>query len=282
MTQAAQLPTIRLSRTESRRTESPSRWNPIVKVWLRRIAIALGLLLLAVGGALYYLHALATAEVALYQAVLEADPEQLEEGRKELESQTFATFSDAQDPSAWALAVTPDQLNGWLASRIDEFAPDLQREGVRDPRVLFDADQVSVVFKLEADRLNSVVTVRLRPVITTDQGLGIVLIGASAGRLPLPTSQIVEKLKQATAGLDLPLKWRQEDGRPMLLIDFEQVASTPEVRRRIESVVVTPEMLRVSGDTLVALPGPVPGDWPAPDDAQEPPRAGGDNPPSDP
>ncbi len=256
----------------------------MLKLWLRRIAIALGLLLLAVGAGLFYLHSLATAEVAVYQAVLEADPEQLEEGRKELESQTLATFSDAQDPSAWVLAVTPEQINGWLAGRIEDFAPDLDQAGVRDPRVLFDPDQVSVVFKLETDRLNSVVTVRLKPVITTDQSLGIVLIGASAGRLPLPTSQIVEKLKQATARLDLPLKWRQEAGRPMLLIDFEQVASTPQVRRRIESVVVTPEMLRVSGDTLVApLPGPVPGDWPAPNDAQEPrPRAGGDNPPSEP
>ncbi|QDU90304.1 hypothetical protein Pla175_37070 [Pirellulimonas nuda] len=253
-----------------------------MKLWLRRIAIALGLLLLVVGGALVYLHRLATAEVAEYQAVLQADPAALEEGRKELESQSFATFSDAQNPSAWALAVTPDQVNGWLAVRAEDFAPDLKKAGVLDPRVLFDPEVVSVVFRLQTEALDSVVTVRLQPVITTEKEIGIILVGASAGQLPLPTSQIVERLKQATAGLDLPLKWRQDAGRPMLLVDFEQIVSSGHVHREIDAIVVTPEFLRVSGETLVGLPGEVPKDWPAPDETQEPaPTGEGDHPPSE-
>lgn len=225
--------------------------------WLRWAAVVLGGIAVVAGAAGYGVYRAATMLPEDYRAALEVDQEQLDEQRKELEGQLTALYSQAaQDatpaeprPRKWEAAVTDDQINGWLATRLQEELPEAAEQGLVDPRVMFADDGLTLAFRMNRGRVNAVVRFHVAPFVTEDGELGIELSDTRIGAVPLPTSRIVEVSRPLLAQAGLPLQWGQVGGRPALLVDFEQLASDARNRRTLSDIQYSEGNLYVAGQT---------------------------------
>lgn len=189
-----------------------------------------------------------------YEAALHANVDH-EAQRRELESRLAAVYSDAardvdQTPRTWEAVVTDEQINGWLATRASAELPALEEAGVHDPRVVIGEDELMLAFRAKRQNMDAVVMVRGAPLIAEGGRLGLELSGAWLGLAPLPTGRIVELTREALAGTGLPAEWAHtEAGRPVLLVDFETIASDAENRRTLTAVRHSEGELRVIGQT---------------------------------
>lgn len=255
--------------------------------WVQRIAIAggLGLALLAVG--LLLLQQLASAEVGPYAEVLNVPEADLQAGRRSLESELTTLASDdgsgprqsaapgTTSAARWRLDLAQEEVNGWLATRTEKFAPQLAEGGIHQPRVLFNAGEVVFAFRYESAWLRSVVTLKVIPMALEEGTLGIALAEASAGRLPLPRGQIVSEIQRALAEANLPIRWKTLDGEPLAVIDFELLASGGGVRRTLQGLQCETGELKLWGEivrvappsTRISKPSQPQGDiaWPSPE-----------------
>ncbi|MCA9241791.1 MAG: hypothetical protein KDA37_16390 [Planctomycetales bacterium] len=223
--------------------------------WLRRSAVVLGALLLVnclVGAGFYRA---ATSLPPEYQAALQVEPEQLEEDGQELESQLSALYSEAQrkaDPEAsqgWEAAVTDNQINGWLATRLNEEFPEAHKQGVIDPRVVFTEEGLTLAFRIERSALQAVVTFRVAPYLTEEGELGIDFAEARVGKVPLPVGRIVELSRAVFTDAGLPIRWSESDNTHTMLIDFEKLASDPISLRSLSAIEYGDGTLYIAGKT---------------------------------
>ncbi|TWT73580.1 hypothetical protein Pla123a_39160 [Posidoniimonas polymericola] len=225
--------------------------------WLRRSAIALGVSLTISAISSYWFYRAATTLPEDYQAVLEVAPEQQDERRKELEAQLAAVYSDAtqsiadedSDARPWSSAVTDQHINGWLATRLATEFPEAAAQGLVDPRVMFTDEGLTLAFRIERGVIEAVVRFRVAPFVTEDGRLGVELTETRVGSVPLPTGRIVEASRSVFAEAGLPLEWAEVEGRPALLVDFEQLASDARHRRTLQDIQYSQGGLFVAGQT---------------------------------
>lgn len=223
--------------------------------WLRRSAIVLGTLLVVnclVGAGFYRA---ATSLPPEYQAVLEIEPDQLQQDGQELESQISALYSEAQrkaEPElaqSWEAAVTDNQINGWLATRLNAEFPEAEKQGVLDPRVVFAEEGLTLAFRIERSALKAVVTFRVAPFLTEDGELGIELAEARVGKVPLPVGRIVELSRSVFVDAGMPIRWSESENGHTMLVDFEKLASDPISLRTLSAIEYDEGTLYVAGKT---------------------------------
>lgn len=222
--------------------------------WLWRIAIGSGLMLVGAGVALFFLYRAATAPVPAYQAVLEktfeqAESGELEQSRQELESQLAALYSDAASESRWETVITATQANSWLATQLVQDFPELEDQGVTDLRVILQPDVATLAMHADLQGLQAVVTLDLQPFVTEDGQLAIELAGAKIGAAPLPVAQILDQLNASMGDEGLPWRFGRNNGNPVLLIDFEQQASSHRQVRSLDTVEAREGEIYVAGET---------------------------------
>lgn len=192
---------------------------------LRRLAIGSGLMMTGAAVAVFFLYRAATAPVPEYQALLERtklqrDNGELEQDRQELESQLAALYSDTQTAERWETVLTAQQINGWLATRLEKEIPELSQQGLTDLRVMMKPGVTTLAMHADLHGLKAVVAIDLAPFVADDGSLALELAGARVGSAPLPTKQILDQLNASMGEEGLPGRWTQNNGHPVLLIDL--------------------------------------------------------------
>lgn len=227
---------------------------------LRWGAAAAGLAVLLVLAVGFYFYRAVTALPEEYVEVLQTNPEQLEQARQSLESNLAALYSDSQQapattpPTGWQTQVTQDQVNGWLATRLDEELPEVRSNGVEAPRVLFDTDQVTLGFQLHSGKLAAVVLLRVAPFVLENGRLAVEVLEARIGSAKLPVGRIVEASRPLLQQADAPLEWMEDQGRSVLVVNFEELASDSGRRRTLEAVRVEQGRLLATGHSTPTFP----------------------------
>ncbi|MEM8864148.1 MAG: hypothetical protein AAGF31_01225, partial [Planctomycetota bacterium] len=183
------------------------------------------------------------------------DSGELEASRQELESQIAAVYSDAAEPvgeddeNRWETIITDQQVNSWLATQLAVDFPELAEQGLFEPRVLMQGGAVTIAVRAETKGINAVVSLVVRPFIAEDGWLALELASAKIGSAPLPTAHILDQLDAALGDEGLPGRWGRNDGRPVLLVDFQEQASSPEYVRSLEAVEVRDGEIYIVGQT---------------------------------
>jgi hypothetical protein len=72
-----------------------------------------------------------------------------------------------------------------------------------------------------------------------------------AGSLPLPVMQLAEELATACTQLKLPVRWTQQDGQPVAIIEIHSDESTDKRQFFIDCIELTEGELYVAGHTDV-------------------------------
>lgn len=216
-------------------------WKQIVVV----IILAGLLVALATTASLY---SAVTQVHPYYRAALERDPVVLEEQSHQLESRFSALHSDVQDEGLWQTVISADELNGWLATKLPESFPDLLPKTIRDPRIAITPTAVFLAAQSKVAGVDTVVSVEVEPFVTTEGDLAIELRQVLAGTLPLPKSEIFEQLSKATERLRLPLRWTQNEGNTILLVE-RRMWDGEHQHRVLQALELAEGQLYVSGRT---------------------------------
>ena len=186
----------------------------------RIAAIVLTALAAVVAAALGGAYAALQRVRPFYEQALAIEPQTLETGSRELESRATALYNDARRPGAWQAAFTAEQINGWLATQLDDVYADALPEEIADPRVAIGDGALTLGFRTRRGGVNTVVSADAAVSITESGAVAIRLIGVRAGSLPIPVMQVAEELAKACHELSLPVRWTQQAGQPIALVDL--------------------------------------------------------------
>jgi hypothetical protein len=186
-----------------------------------------------------------------YRQALAIEPEVLERGSRELESRATALYSKARQHGQWRASFTAEQINGWLATQL---AANQDRElpNIRDPRVAITKDAFTLGFRTTSGGVDTVVTVDASVFLTEEGSVAIRLMSVRAGALPLPVMRLADELAEACQKLTLPVRWTQESGAPVALVETHGDPSSEKSRFFIDTIELGESELYVAGHTELA------------------------------
>jgi hypothetical protein len=212
-------------------------------------ALALVALIAAVLGGAYY----AAQQVRpFYKQALAIEPEALERGSRELESRATALYSDARQQGQWQALFTSEQINGWLATQLAANQDSELPTNIRDPRVAITKDALTLGFRTTSGGVDTVVTVDANVFLTAEGAVAIRLMSVRAGALPLPVMRLADEIAEACTKLSLPVRWTQQAGEPVALVEMHGDPESDKPQLHIDSIELGESELYVAGHTELA------------------------------
>jgi len=215
-------------------------------------SVALVALIAAVLGGAYY----AAQQVRpFYKQALAIEPEVLERGSRELESRATALYSDARQQGQWHALFTAEQINGWLATQLAANQDHELPTNIRDPRVAITKDALTLGFRTNSGGVDTVVTVDASVFLTAEGAVAIRLMSVRAGALPLPVMRLADQIADACSKLSLPVRWTQQAGEPVALVEMHSDPESDKPQFHIDSIELGESELFVAGHTELASTG---------------------------
>jgi hypothetical protein len=184
-----------------------------------------------------------------YAKAIQLDPQTLETGSRELESRATALYSEARQPGEWQAAFTAEQINGWLALKLAEVYGDALPKEISQLRVAIDDDRFTLGFRARRGGVDTVVSADAAVMLTEQGEIAIRLLSVEAGTLPLPVMQIADEVSRACQELQLPVRWTQEAGQPVALVDVNGDASNSR-QIHLDTVELRDGTLYLAGHTV--------------------------------
>lgn len=217
---------------------------------LRIVAVVLATLAIAVAAVLGGAYAALRRTRPFYQQALAVEPQVLETAGRELESRATALYNDARRAGSWQATFTAEQINGWLATKLDEVYPDALPADIGEPRVAIADDTLTLGFRARRGGLETVVSVEAGVSVTESGIVAIRFHSVRAGALPLPVMQIADELSRACQALALPVRWTQDAGRPVALVDLNRELSDDQRGIQLDTAELRDGALMLAGQTI--------------------------------
>ena len=189
-----------------------------------------------------------------YEQALHIEPEVVERGSRELESRATALYSDARQAGQWQALFTAEQINGWLAAQLADNLDCELPSNIRDPRVAISPDMLTLGFRMLSGGVETVVSVDASVFLTEEGAVAIRFMSVRAGALPLPVMQLADEMADACQELSLPVRWTQQDGQPVAIVELHSDASTDKRQFFIDAIELGEGEMYVAGHTEVGDP----------------------------
>jgi hypothetical protein len=204
-------------------------------------------LVLVVGGAYY-----AARQVRpFYEQALRIEPEVLKRGSRELESRATALYSDARQQGQWHALFTAEQINGWLATQLAANENGELPANLRDPRVAISPEALTFGFGTTLGGVETVVSVDATVFLTDEGAVAIRFMSMRAGALPTPVLPFADRIAALCQELSLPIRWTQQEGQPVAVVEIQSDPSTEKRQFYIDSIELGEGELYVAGHTEV-------------------------------
>jgi len=211
----------------------------IYSVARRKLRIALWIVLALLVLAIVVLLVLFIASRRVpdfYASALAADPQGQRQASDEMLRRTSELASDVQKAGRWQSLFTEEQINGWLAVDLVENHPDALPPTLEDPRVSITEERITLACRLTRGGFESVVSLEVEPYLPEPNVLALRFRGARAGAVPVPLGELLDKIDEAGARLDLPIRWQQAEGEPVALITIPSTARNRSIRVHIDTL----------------------------------------------
>jgi hypothetical protein len=137
----------------------------------------------------------------------------------ELERDVLELHNATTKPGRWQAEFTDEQINAWLATLLPRNHPQALPAEVRDPRVKISADSAQLAWRLESERFETVLSLQADLYLTDQPNqIAIRLHAVRAGWVPVPLTQILERVSDAARRAGVDLSWSQREGDPVALL----------------------------------------------------------------
>ncbi len=218
---------------------------------LRRVGwIALGLLAV-MGGVASLVGWSITRAPEFYQAELSRPVDRVvqQQQAQGLETRTTQLVDEVRTSDSWSETFDQDGINSWLAVELEERYRHEIPPGIQDPRVRLEEGFADIAFRARDPRsgVQTVVSLRVRPMLTTANHLDLEIRSAHAGLVRVPIESTldtaVSRLKQRGWAIDRV----DRDGHRVLRIHLRQLMPPGAVLERLD---LAPGRLHVAGSRV--------------------------------
>lgn len=218
---------------------------------LKLIGCALLVMLLVIVSTFWYLYRMATAEVPAYEAAIAAtqDETQIEKDRQSFESQITTVANEAQQPTDWQVVITQSEMNAWLAEVGKSEIPELQEARLSEPRILLDDESVTFAIRSNVGSTKGVVSIAVEPMVTEGGELALTILETKVGKLTLPTSQIMQLLKEAQLEEQFYLRTKQSDATWTIIINLVQLFDAEKMIPQLTGIDLRDGKILIQGKT---------------------------------
>jgi hypothetical protein len=175
----------------------------------------------------------------------------LKRGSRELESRATALYSDARQQGQWHALFTAEQINGWLATQLAANENGELPANLRDPRVAISPEALTFGFGTTLGGVETVVSVDATVFLTDEGAVAIRFMSMRAGALPTPVLPFADRIAALCQELSLPIRWTQQEGQPVAVVEIQSDPSTEKRQFYIDSIELGEGELYVAGHTEV-------------------------------
>lgn len=155
---------------------------------------------------------------ARYTELLAGDRALQTEASTEMFNRTQRLLNQAKRPGKWKAAFTAEQINGYFAVDLEKQFRDVLPGEIHDPRVDIGDKTITLFCRYEGSPADAVLSLECEPFLADRDALGLRIVDARAGSLPLPTGRVKAVLSEAARAAELAVRWVEEDGQAVALI----------------------------------------------------------------
>ncbi len=184
----------------------------------RRWIVPGALLLAAIVAIPALIWASLTHQPTFYKSVVTVPKAEARVQARRFVAQSMQLRNDICNEPEWEAVFTDQEVNAWLAEDlITHFADQLPRD-VHDPRIVFEADRVTLAFGLDQGPIRSVIWVVARARVPEPNVLELTLEKIRAGVIPLASARIVDRISSQAIRHGLDIRWDQAGEAPVARI----------------------------------------------------------------
>jgi hypothetical protein len=214
---------------------------------LRYLAIVVVLFLCGAGGMSWWAYEAVQDVRPFYREAMAVQPSVLREAGQELNSRAAALVNEVQRDEPWQAHFTEDQLNGWLAFDLPEKHAHLIPHDIADPRVSIEDQQLKLGVRYMGERIKTVLSVDVEPYLAEPNVVGLRILSANAGTLPVPLGEVTERMTRAAVRFGIPLTWIQESETPTALVTLRVKSRRSGRSLQLDALEVGPGAIMLRG-----------------------------------
>lgn len=145
-----------------------------------------------------------------YEELLQADASQQAAASTEMFNRAQRLVNQAKRPGKWRASFTAEQINGYLAVDFEKQFTDVLDGRFSEPRLDVGEKSITLFSRYDGATGETVLSLEFEPFLAEGDMLGLRLVDARAGSLPLPAGRIREALSEAAEGAELGVRWVEE------------------------------------------------------------------------
>jgi hypothetical protein len=211
----------------------------------RRIVVYGGMAALVAAAVPLALWASLTHTPDFYRTLVAMPQRDVEREAKAFVQQSLQLRNDIANEPTWEAVFNQNDVNAWLAEDlVKHFADQLPPE-VHDPRIVFDADRVTLAFGLDQGPVRSVIWVVARPHVPEDNVVSLTLEKIRAGALPVPAERIILTLTEQARKNGLIVTWSRDGDLPVATIRYRADKARDDVV--LERIRIREGQIKLSG-----------------------------------
>ena len=223
--------------------------NSVLPRWLVRIGLVMFLIVLVLGGLVWYAYQASQRVPDYYQAILEQPESEMDFAGDQFETELLELQNSAVELGTWQAIFSQDQINGWLGYDLPNKFPDSLPGSVTNPRVMLRTDEMRIVFRYESKRLSGIVECCGDLFCTQDVNqVALQIKFIRSGILNLPIANWTDEITKIFMANGLETEWIEEDGKATVLFTLPT-----EVKKGSSKRVVIESLEFLDGE--VALQG---------------------------
>jgi hypothetical protein len=186
-----------------------------------------------------------THQPKFYRAMVAVPHAQSQERAKRFVAHSLQLRNDIVNEPRWEAIFTDREVNAWLAEDlVTHFADQLPPE-VHEPRIVFEADRVTLAFQLDQGPVRSVISLVARIGVPEQNVLELTLEKIRAGAVPFPADPIIERITQRAQRHGLDIRWRHDGHTPVALIQYSPDKTRTDVV--LEQIHIRNGQIRLAG-----------------------------------
>ena len=153
------------------------------------------------------------------------------------------------DEQEWGHRFTDGEINSYLAEHFvqSNMSKLALPEGISDPRIVIDSDNIRVAFRYGSGLWSTVVSIDLRVWLVKGEAnvVALKLVGFHAGALPISAQSLLDSITSTCQQHGVGVDWYRDEGAPVALLHFQAEQQHPTLE--LEMIEVEPGAIHIQG-----------------------------------
>ena len=180
-----------------------------------------------------------------YRAMFKVSRARQEVEAKRFVAQSLQLRNDICNEPVWEAVFTDEEVNAWLAEDlVTHFADQLPPE-VHEPRVMFDAERVTLAFQLDQGSFKPVIWVVARPRMLEGNVLELTLEKIRTGILPVHADKILDRIVDHARDRGMDIEWKRVENLPVVTLRYSSTSDKDDVM--LDEVEILKGQIRLVG-----------------------------------